>query len=172
LPEKFKSIFKGIYTDMQNIFLLISAFFFMEFVAWSNHKYIMHGFLWRWHKDHHVNDLRRPDDSVTEHKGFEKNDLFFLIYAIPAIILMIVGFGYGYIKLVYVAVGISLYGMTYFIIHDVIYHKRIKAPFFQKNHNRYIKAVINAHRGHHKPVKAADFHSYGLLIFPKRYFKI
>ena len=146
---------------MENIILLILAFFFMEFVAWSNHKYVMHGFLWKWHKDHHINDLRRPDEEQKGAKGFEKNDLFFLIYAIPAIILM-----------VYISFGITLYGLTYFLIHDVIYHKRIKIPFLQRNHNRYIKAVINAHRGHHKPKNTADFDSYGLLIFPKRYFKI
>ena len=25
----------------------------MEFMAWFTHKYIMHGFLWVLHKDHH-----------------------------------------------------------------------------------------------------------------------
>ena len=39
-----------------NILMLLIGFSMMEFVAWSNHKYVMHGFLWRWHKDHHVRD--------------------------------------------------------------------------------------------------------------------
>lgn len=33
-----------------NILLLILGFVLMEFVAWLTHKYVMHGFLWRWHK--------------------------------------------------------------------------------------------------------------------------
>lgn len=154
-----------------DILLLILAYGFMEFVAWSNHKYIMHGPLWGWHKDHHVNDLKRPDEALQEHKGFEKNDLFFLVYAIPAIILMIVGFAISNSSLIFIAIGISLYGFTYFVVHDLIYHKRLKVGLLQKNSNRYIKAVIKAHRAHHKPKTAADFESYGLLIFPKRFFK-
>ncbi len=26
--------------------LVLLAFFFMEFMAWFTHKYVMHGFLW------------------------------------------------------------------------------------------------------------------------------
>ena len=45
----------------------------MEFIAWATHKYIMHGFLWKLHKDHH---------QVNKDKIFEKNDAFFLIFKI------------------------------------------------------------------------------------------
>ena len=34
----------------------------MEFVAWFAHKYIMHGFLWSLHKDHHVRDVTLKED--------------------------------------------------------------------------------------------------------------
>ena len=37
----------------------------MEGVAWWAHKYVMHGWGWAWHKDHH-----EPHDNL-----FEKNDL-------------------------------------------------------------------------------------------------
>jgi beta-carotene 3-hydroxylase len=50
----------------------IVTFVTMESVAWLSHKYIMHGFLWSWHKDHHKKD----HDS-----WFERNDLFFVMYA-------------------------------------------------------------------------------------------
>jgi beta-carotene 3-hydroxylase len=153
-----------------NILAMLLAFVFMEFVAWSNHKYVMHGFLWRWHKDHHVHDLKRADDELRKEKGFEKNDLFFLIYAIPAIVLMVTGFAIQNSLLVFIAAGITLYGLTYFLLHDVVYHKRISATFLQKNNNAYTKAIIAAHRAHHKPKNAKDFQNYGLLIFPKRYF--
>ena len=39
----------------------------MEFVAWFSHKYIMHGFLWSWHEDHH--QPHQEGDGF-----FEKND--------------------------------------------------------------------------------------------------
>ena len=64
----------------------IATFFFMEFVAWFAHKYVMHGFLWNLHEDHHVRD--NHDDF------FEKNDYFFIIFAIPAMFAFIFGFTY------------------------------------------------------------------------------
>ena len=48
----------------------------MEGVAWFTHKYIMHGFLWSLHKDHH-----QPNHDTI----LEKNDFFFVIFAIPPI---------------------------------------------------------------------------------------
>ena len=62
---------------MINVALLILSYFFMEFVAWSNHKYVMHGFLWKWHKDHHVNDRKKLALDEMQFSGFEKNDYFF-----------------------------------------------------------------------------------------------
>ncbi len=56
--------------------IVIGTFIFMEFNAWFMHKYIMHGFLWTLHKDHHKKD----------HKSwFERNDAFFLFYAVLSI---------------------------------------------------------------------------------------
>lgn len=143
----------------------------MEFVAWFSHKYIMHGVLWRWHKDHHVNDVKRPDDAIQHQNGFEKNDLFFLTFAIPAMLIMITGIVGAKSHLIYISVGITLYGITYFLFHDVLYHKRIGFKLLQKTNSRYLKAIIKAHRGHHKPKNKSDFESYGLLVFPLRYLK-
>ena len=156
---------------MINILLLISSYLFMEFVAWSNHKFVMHGFLWRWHKDHHINDLKKLPETKIEKFKFEKNDLFFIIYALPAIMLMILGFSIQNFHFVSIAIGITLYGFTYFVIHDLMYHKRIKISFIQTNHNHYSQAIIDAHTAHHKPKNTKDFDNYGLLIFSFRYFK-
>ena len=38
------------------IVVFFATFFFMEFMAWFSHKYIMHGFLWVLHADHHKKD--------------------------------------------------------------------------------------------------------------------
>jgi beta-carotene 3-hydroxylase len=157
---------------MINIALILVAFWFMEFVAWFNHKYVMHGFMWKWHVDHHRKDHQQPLPEKTEDKRLEKNDLFFLVYAIPAIVLLITGFTISNYPMVYVGVGISLYGLTYFIIHDVIIHKRINIPFLQKNQSSLLKAVINAHKAHHWPKSKDDFHNFGLLVFPRRFLKM
>ena len=54
----------------------------MELVAYLTHKYIMHGFLWSLHKDHH--------DHSNKSK-FERNDYFFVIFAIPGILNILFG---------------------------------------------------------------------------------
>ena len=156
---------------MINIALMVLAYLFMEFVAWSNHKYIMHGFLWKWHKDHHINDQKKVALEDMQFSGFEKNDYFFLVYAIPAILLMLIGFYFGYSSLVFIGIGITFYGFTYFLVHDIIIHQRLRIPFLRKNHNFYTKAIINAHFAHHRPKSVDDFKNFGLLIFPFRFFK-
>lgn len=143
------------------IFLIVASFAFMEFVAWSNHKYVMHGFLWSLHRDHHTSDIAGKP-------VLQKNDLFFLIYAIPAIILIIIGLSLPNPYMIVIGAGITLYGVTYFIIHDVVYHQRL--PWFKNPTNAYIKAIIKAHGAHHKPKNVSDFKNYGLLVFPKRFF--
>jgi beta-carotene 3-hydroxylase len=98
----------------------------------------------------------------------QKNDFFFLIYAIPAIILIITGLSYNNSYLLAIGGGITLYGFTYFIIHDVVFHQRLQ--IFKNPANRYIKAIIRAHGAHHKPKNSSDFKNFGLLIFPRRFF--
>jgi len=145
-----------------NIVILIVAFAFMEFVAWFSHKYIMHGFLWKLHKDHHI----KPGI----YSGFfEKNDYFFLIFATPAIVLLITGIVMTGNPLIFAGIGITLYGITYFAIHEVIIHHRI--PISVKIRSSYMKALIAAHQGHHTPKNRNEFNSFGLLIFPAGYFR-
>ena len=57
------------------IAVFLATFGIMEFMAWFTHKYIMHGFLWHLHRDHHHKD----HDS-----WFERNDAFFIFYAVVA----------------------------------------------------------------------------------------
>lgn len=144
------------------ILLVVVSFLFMEFVAWSNHKYVMHGFLWSLHRDHHLTDIAGKP-------VLQKNDFFFLIYAIPAIILLVTGFLKANPYLLAIGGGITLYGLTYFLIHDVVIHKRL--PLFRNPSNAYIKAIIKAHSAHHKPQNRDDFSNFGLLVFPARFFR-
>jgi beta-carotene 3-hydroxylase len=132
----------------------------MEFVAWATHKYLMHGLLWRLHKDHHV---------VDKNKKFQKNDFFFLIFAIPSILLIYIGYEYGNIFWLF-GVGIALYGLGYFIVHEIIIHQRL--PLFKKSNNSYIKSIRMAHKVHHKTLGKYGASSFGMLIVPKKYFEL
>lgn len=144
------------------ILIILSTVLGMEFVAWFAHKYIMHGFLWSWHADHH-----KP---IYEKEGFfEKNDLFFLVFAVPSATCYILGLNTSMIALLYVGIGISIYGLIYFLIHDVYIHQRFK--WFRQLDNKYSKAVLRAHGSHHAITTKEDCESFGLLVVDAKYFK-
>ena len=141
------------------IFIIVSTFLFMEFIAWAVHKYIMHGFLWSLHEDHHV---------VNHDKFFQKNDFFFLIFAIPSIILIFVGYE-NLTSGFFIGLGIALYGLAYFLIHEIIIHRRLPPP--SKTKSKYIKAIRKAHKIHHKTLGKYGASSFGMLIVSKKYLK-
>ncbi len=141
-----------------NIFLVVFAFSFMEGVAWFTHKYIMHGFLWSWHKSHHE----------PRHGTFEKNDLFALVFGSIAALLIIFGsFEMDY--RFYLGIGVTLYGLAYFLVHDVFVHQRLK--LFKNTNTIYFKAMRFAHKIHHKTTGKYGAEAFGFLFVPKRYIK-
>ena len=134
----------------------------MEFVAWFTHKYVMHGMLWNWHEDHHQPHHHK--------KGFfEKNDLFFLVFAIPSAVSYIVGLSTPHRWLLFVGIGISIYGLIYFLIHDVYIHRRFS--WFKQLDNKYSRAILRAHGAHHARKTKEDGESFGLLVVNPKYFK-
>lgn len=142
------------------ILITLGTFLAMEFVAWFAHKYVMHGFLWYLHKDHHQHE-----------PGFwEKNDMFFLIFAIPSAACYIIGSAVaGMFPFFFVGVGISLYGLAYFLVHDIFIHQRFK--IFKRTQNRYLKAIRKAHKVHHKHLGPEDGECFGMLVVPPKYIK-
>ena len=140
------------------ISIVIGTFIFMEGVAWFTHKYIMHGLLWNLHKSHH---------KVHKH-FFEMNDLFAVIFSIPSILLIYIGYSYeSYSILKYFGIGIFLYGVAYLIFHDIIVHRRIKINF--KINSEYMKRIMNAHYVHHKVHTKEGAKAFGFLFAPKKY---
>ena len=61
--------------------IVLAAATAMEMIAWSSHKYIMHGFGWGWHRDHH----ERHD------RALEKNDLYAVVGAAISISCFMIG---------------------------------------------------------------------------------
>ena len=142
------------------LYLLIVAGTFLawEFVAWFTHRFVMHGFLWSWHKSHHT---------VHSHRT-ERNDLFALVFSLPCIAL------FYYATLVYynpylicVAIGIFCYGVFYLIFHDIIVHQRIRWRI--KKRSRYLQRMINAHYTHHARHTRDGCEAFGFLIVPRKY---
>jgi len=148
---------------MLYIFITLGTVAAMEFVAWFTHKYIMHGFLWVLHEDHHK--PHHEDDGF-----FEKNDLFFLIFAVPGAICYTVGLSYpGYMFLTFVGIGISIYGLIYFLIHDVYIHRRFK--WFTQLDNKFSRAILRAHGSHHAVQTKENCDSFGLLVVDQKFYK-
>ncbi|MFN8323077.1 MAG: sterol desaturase family protein [Chitinophagales bacterium] len=138
---------------------LLVGFLGMELVAHLMHKYVMHGFLWSLHESHHQKG-----------RGFwEKNDIYFLIFATPGIALIIYGTTHQFSWPFFLGLGISLYGFTYLLIHDIIIHQRFK--MLSKIDNGYIKALKRAHKAHHANVHKDAAVSYGMLWIDKKYYK-
>jgi beta-carotene 3-hydroxylase len=144
------------------IFVTLAAILAMEFVAWFAHKYVMHGFLWSWHEDHHKPHHEKPG-------FFEKNDLFFLVFAIPSAACYIIGSATPYFWVFFIGVGISIYGLIYFLIHDVYIHQRFK--WFRQLDSKYSRAILRAHGAHHARRTKEEGESFGLLIVNPKYFK-
>lgn len=120
------------------ISIVLVSFLVMEGITWLTHRFVMHGFLWHLHEDHHK-------------KGagfFEKNDAFFLIFAIPCWLFIMFGMQFRIHWLTAIGFGIAAYGLAYFIVHEVIIHQRFH--FFTRSNNTYIRAIRWAHKMHHK----------------------
>lgn len=143
------------------LFIVLGTFFGMEGVAWLTHKYVMHGLLWHLHEDHHK---KNPSSF------FEKNDYFFVIFAVPGMLCMLLGTFVPAVQLLlFVGLGITLYGMAYFWVHDIFIHQRFK--LFRNADGVYFKAIRRAHKMHHKHLGKEDGECFGMLWVPIKYFK-
>lgn len=139
------------------ILITLAVFLTMEGITWLTHKFVMHGFLWYLHEDHHK-------------KGpgfFEKNDAFFLIFSIPSILCILFGTFDHKFWLAAIGAGIAMYGFAYFLVHDVIIHQRIK--LFTRSDNIYVRGIRWAHKMHHKHLEKQDGESFGMLLVAKKY---
>lgn len=141
------------------IMIVLFTFVAMEGITWLTHRFVMHGFLWYLHEDHH-----KP----AGHK-FEKNDAFFLIFAIPSWLCIMLGLQHKVYIAAAIGFGIALYGLAYFIVHEVIIHQRFK--WFTRSNNTYIRTIRWAHKMHHKHLDKEEGESFGMLYVAKKYWQ-
>jgi beta-carotene 3-hydroxylase len=141
------------------IALIIITFVLMEGVAWFLHKYVMHGFGWFLHEDHHRSSKGK----------FEKNDIFGLFFSILSFLLIFTGYLDGFDFKFALGLGVMLYGIGYFLVHDIFFHKRIKIKYRPKS--KYVKRILHAHAIHHQKSKPHSGVCFGFLYASKKYEK-
>ncbi len=127
------------------------VFITMEGVAWFLHEYLMHGFGWPLHEDHH-----RPSG-----KRLQKNDVFGVFFAIVSFVFILTGMLSGFDVKFAIGIGIMLYGVGYFLVHDIFFHRRIRIGYRPKS--KYMKRVIAAHGIHHQISTAHTGVNFGFL---------
>lgn len=138
------------------IALIVATVVAMEFVAWGSHKYIMHGFGWAWHRDHH-----EPHD-----KMLEKNDLFGLFGAALSISMFAVGSpmimgSSAWAPGTWIGLGVLFYGIIYTVVHDGLVHQR----YFRWVPRRgYAKRLVQAHKLHHATIGKEGGVSFGFVF--------
>jgi beta-carotene 3-hydroxylase len=128
----------------------------MEWVAWASHKYIMHGFGWAWHRDHH-----EPHD-----RTLEKNDLFAVFGAAMSIAMFAVGSTWvmgdaAWWPGTWIGLGILVYGMIYTLVHDGLVHQRY---FRWVPRSGYAKRLVQAHKLHHATIGKEGGVSFGFVL--------
>ncbi len=138
------------------LLIVIATAAAMEGVAWGSHKYIMHGWGWGWHRDHH-----EPHDNL-----LEKNDLYAIVGAALSISMFAVGSPWvmgadAWWPGTWVGLGVLAYGIIYTLVHDGLVHQRY---FRYVPRSGYLKRLVQAHNLHHATVGKEGGVSFGFVI--------
>jgi beta-carotene 3-hydroxylase len=138
------------------IVIVLASIAAMEIVAWASHKYVMHGFGWTWHRDHHE----------THAELLEKNDLFALAGAAMSLAMFALGspalMGMGsWAPGTWIGLGILFYGIIYTLVHDGLVHQR---HFRWLPRKGYARRLVEAHRLHHVTASREGGVSFGFVI--------
>jgi beta-carotene 3-hydroxylase len=117
--------------------LAVASLAVMELVATLAHRFVFHGFGMGWHRSHHL-----PPRRV-----LEANDLFPVVFSALTIVVLSVGvWGGAGAVLVPIGVGVTGYGVSYLVVHDLVIHRRaswLRVP------DRVGGRLRRAHNVHH-----------------------
>lgn len=136
--------------------IVVATVLAMEGVAWASHKYVMHGFGWAWHRDHH-----EPHGNV-----LEKNDRFALVGAALSIAMFALGSplvrgAAAWAPATWIGLGVLAYGVIYSLVHDGLVHQR----YFRWIPRRgYARRLVQAHKLHHAAIGREGGVSFGFLF--------
>lgn len=137
------------------ILLFLATVAAMEGFAYAMHRWVMHGPGWVLHASHHRPRIGR----------WELNDVYFVIFAAPAILLLLGGVQLGWGDwATAVGAGITAYGAIYLGFHDILVHQRV--PHRHVPRSAYMKRIVQAHRLHHAVQSKHGTVSFGFLVAP------
>jgi beta-carotene 3-hydroxylase len=141
------------FTGLVMLFLITVAL--MEGFAYVMHRWVMHGPGWVLHASHH-----------SPRTGYwELNDLYFVIFAAPSILLLLGGVQWSWGGwAMAIGAGIAAYGAIYLGFHDVIVHQRMRHRYVPRS--TYMKRIVQAHKLHHAVETREGNVSFGFLIAP------
>jgi beta-carotene 3-hydroxylase len=129
-----------------------AGFFLIEVGSGMLHKYLFHGVLWFLHESHH-----RP----RRDRLLEENDVFAVIFALIPLWLMTGSPSVLDSPRFAIGAGITLHGFFYFILHDLMTHRR----WWPLNpRGRWIAAIVQAHRVHHQKASREGQGPWGLFF--------
>lgn len=132
--------------------IVVATIAAMEGMAAVVHRYVMHGWGWGWHRSHHQKRGR----------GLERNDLYALVFALPAVALTALASPSG--PAYWCGVGITVYGLLYALVHDGIVHRRFSFPL--RVRHSYLRRLAEAHYLHHAVQSRDGCVSFGFLYAP------
>ena len=134
---------------MRSVALAALAFAVMEPVTAATHRWVMHGLGHRLHRSHHR----------TGPQGWEANDAFPVMFAAIVCLGLWAGFNVpGWSGLVAVGAGVTAYGVSYALVHDVYIHRRVRV--LRGARVGVLDRLAAAHRVHHLYGGAP----YGMLV--------
>lgn len=135
------------------VLVLLATVVLMEAVAYALHRWVMHGRLgWLLHRSHHA-----PRTGP-----FEGNDWYAVLFAAPSVLLFALDVP-AWAR--WVGGGIAVYGLLYFVFHDVLVHQRVPLRFVARS--TYLKRIVQAHRLHHAVEAREGGVSFGFLYAPR-----
>jgi beta-carotene 3-hydroxylase len=119
----------------------------MEPVSAAVHRFFGHGPGWTLHRDHHA-----------PRTWWQRNDAIPLVFAVLAMLAFAIAVARdGFDWLFWSAVGVTGFGMTYALVHDVYIHRRVRLLPAQV---RLLEPWRRAHLEHHRTGGAP----YGVLL--------
>jgi len=136
--------------------IVLASLAAMEWVAWASHKYIMHGWGWGWHRDHHE----------LHDNALEKNDLYGVVGAAISISMFLIGSplimgAAAWWPGTWIGLGVLFYGIIYTLVHDGLVHQRY---FRWVPKSGYAKRLVQAHKLHHATIGKEGGVSFGFLL--------
>ena len=133
---------------MSALLLVLVSFVGMELVSYATHRWVMHGFAMSWHRSHHLPPVSR----------FERNDFFPLTFsAVGVAAFALATMGPTIRPLLWVAIGVTLYGAAYLFVHEICIHRRAAV---ECGRGRYLTWLRTSHQLHHR----FGGEPYGMLL--------